>query len=55
MTAKPCERDVATIKELRSHGLTQQKIADRYSVNQVTISGILSGRLWKTIPAVVEI
>ena len=53
--AKLAPGDIVVIKQLRAEGLSQQKIADRYGVCQVTISGILSGRLWSHLVHPVEI
>lgn len=35
------------IREDRASGMTQQKIADKYSVTQSTISSILLGKIWR--------
>lgn len=40
------------IREDRAKGMTQQKIADKYSVAQTTISSILSGKIWKSEPVI---
>lgn len=44
--AKLTEPDIFKIHQLRSEGLTQQKIADVYGVTQVQISSILRGESW---------
>lgn len=38
--------DVAIVKQLRAQGLSQQKIADRFGVDQTNISLILRGKSW---------
>ena len=40
------EADIYKIRELRLTGMTHQKIADFFGVNQSLISYILSGKLW---------
>jgi len=35
------------IREDRASGMTQQKIADKYSVAQATVSSILLGKIWR--------
>lgn len=45
--AKLSEADIPEIRRLRAAGLSQQKIADQFGVNQTLISGILSGKLWR--------
>ena len=48
--AKLKETDIYKIKELRSTGMTQQKIADFFGVSQRLISLILLGKQWAHIP-----
>jgi hypothetical protein len=45
--AKLTADDVRKIRKLRENGLSQQKIANRFNVSQVTISKILIGKHWK--------
>lgn len=45
--AKLSYTDAIEIRELRSHGLTQQSIADRFQVSQNAISQIVRGIRWK--------
>ncbi len=45
--AKLKESDLPEIKALYARGLSQQKIADIYGVNQTNISLILRGRSWR--------
>lgn len=42
--AKLTDADVAEIRRLRAEGWTQQKIADKFGVNQTWVSGLLRGR-----------
>lgn len=44
--AKLTEADIPAIFSLRKTGLTQQKIAERFGVDQTNISRILRGRGW---------
>ena len=44
--AKLKEDDIPVIKELYSSGLSQQKIADRFGVDQTAISRIVIGKGW---------
>lgn len=46
--AKLTEADIDRIHQLRAEGLSQQKIADQFGVNQTLISGILSGKFWRS-------
>lgn len=45
--AKLSASDVEKIKELRATGLSQQKIADQFGVDQTNISSILRGASWR--------
>lgn len=45
-TARLTERMVREIRALRARGLTQQKIADLYDVDQTSVSALLNGRSW---------
>ncbi len=45
--AKLRASDVEKIKELRATGLSQQKIADQFGVDQTNISAILRGASWR--------
>lgn len=47
--AKLTADDVAEIRRLRSAGWSQQRIADKFSVSQPTISWILLGRGWRHV------
>ena len=49
-TSKLKEADIYKIKELRSNGMSQQKIADFFGVCQSLISFILSGKRWAHAP-----
>ncbi|MHA0288263.1 HNH endonuclease [Mycobacterium sp. C3-094] len=40
------ETSVRRIRELRSLGYTQQRIADEYGLNQSTVSAILARKVW---------
>ncbi len=46
--AKLAEADIDRIHQLRAEGLSQQKIADQFGVNQTLISGILRGKFWRS-------
>ena len=48
-SSKLKEDDIQEIFELRSAGLSQQKIADRFNVKQISISCILRRKTWKHI------
>lgn len=41
--------DVRLIRELRSEGMSQQCIAERFGVCQVTVSKIVRGQTWKEL------
>jgi hypothetical protein len=43
--------DVATMRRLVHEGWTQKRIAARFKVSRAHVSKILSGRLWKHLPA----
>lgn len=45
--AKINESHVCEIKDLRSLGWSQQRIADLYGISQTTVSRIILGRIWK--------
>lgn len=45
--AKLTNDDVEEIKRLRATGLSQQKIADQFGVDQTNISAILRGATWR--------
>ena len=47
--AKLKEEDIYKIRELRSKGMTLQKIADLFGVTNVLISAILRGKRWAHI------
>lgn len=47
--SKLTEEDVKVIRQLRKEGLSQQAIATRFGVVQVTISKILLGQLWSSL------
>ena len=49
--SKLTEADIYGIRELRSTGMTLQKIADFFGVTHSLISFILSGKLWAHIPS----
>lgn len=44
--AKLTEDDVRRIRDLYKIGLSQHKIAEKFGVNQGTVSQILSGKIW---------
>ena len=44
------EADIYKIRELRSTGMSQQKIADIFGVNQTQIGFILRGKVWAHLP-----
>lgn len=48
--AKLTEADIQVVISLRKTGLSQQKIADRLGVDQTSISRILLGKSWSTVP-----
>lgn len=45
--AKLTELDVALVRQLRSDGWSQQRLADRFGVHQTGISALLRGQSWK--------
>lgn len=45
--AKLREEQIPEIRRLRAAGWSQQKIADRFGVNQTIISGVLRGVYWR--------
>lgn len=45
-TAKLTVSDILTIRDLLAEGLSQQAVADRFHVSQVTISLVHRGRTW---------
>lgn len=46
-TAKLTESDVREIKSLLGAGVSQQRIADSFGVNQTTVSCIARGKIWR--------
>ena len=47
--AKLTEREVPIVRAMYKTGISQQKIADIFEVNQKTISKLLSGGTWKHV------
>ena len=50
-TSKLKEADIYKIRELRSTGMTYQKIADIFGVHNTLIGYILRGKSWSHLPA----
>jgi hypothetical protein len=44
--SKLTNNDIRKIRKMRSRGLSQQKIADAFGVNQTNVSSILLGKTW---------
>lgn len=47
--AKLTESDIPVIRKLYGQGLSQRKIAELYSVQQMTVSNIIRGKIWKHV------